>query len=118
MTEQNLNQTLKKRRQKKVTLLKIILPLLFWSLWGAVVYFLSPNNPLTIGLFFLFLTLGIFTLVKLLSHNLPFAIITTSLICLALLLRFFRLEDPFNLGLIALILVLSIVYLRAKRQLL
>ena len=114
MESQSLEQTLKKRRQRKITFFKIILPLFFWSLWGAIVYFLPPSNPLTIGLFFLLLTLGLFTFIKLLSHSLVFALAVASLICLTLLLRFFRLEDPLNLGLITLILILSIIYLRAK----
>ena len=117
MESQSLEQSIKKRRQRKITFLKIILPILFWGIWGLVVYFLSPNNPLTISLFFLFLALGLFTLIKLFSHSLIFTLLATFLICLALLLRFFRLEDPLNLSLITLILILSIIYLRAKRQL-
>jgi len=113
MESQSLEQTLKKRRQRKLTLFKIGLPFFFWGIWGAMVYFLPPSNQVTIGFFFLFLTLGLFTLIKLFSYNLLFTLTTTFLICLALLLRFFRLEDPLNLGLIALILVLSIVYLHS-----
>ncbi len=106
--------TVKKRRGRKITILKIILPVVFWSFVGAIVYFAAPESHFVIAGFFVLLAIALFTTTRLFTISLTFNLSATLLVILALILRYLKLGSPFNLTLIGLILILLFLYLRAK----
>ncbi|HUS52148.1 MAG TPA: hypothetical protein VMX77_01630 [Candidatus Bathyarchaeia archaeon] len=102
------------RKSRKNFLPTLLLAVLFWLLWGGLVYFRGPENNLLLIVFFCLLFLASFlTSALILASSRQGFIIALGIICF-LTLRFFQLGNILNLILMVGILISLNLYL-AKR---
>ncbi len=101
-------------KRRKNFLPALLLAVLFWLLWGGLVYFTAPTNYLLLITFYLLLFLAVF-----LTSGLVFAnsrqgfVVALGIICF-LLLRYHQLGNVLNIILLVGILISLSLYM-AKR---
>jgi len=101
-------------RRRKNFLPTLLLAILFWLVWGWLVYSFAPTDNVLLIAFFLLLFLASFLTLALIFANSRRGFITAlGLICF-LILRFYQLGNVLNLVLLGGILVTLNLYL-AKR---
>ena len=102
------------RKKRKNFLPTLLLAILFWLLWGGLVYFAAPTNyVLLITFSFLLFLASFLALALILANSRQGLIVALGIICF-LILRYFQLGNILNLILLAGILISLNLYL-AKR---
>ena len=108
--------TAAKIKRRKNFLPALILALIFWGLWGWLVYFFPPaNNPL-IFTFYLSLFLAVFLTSALVLANSKLGAVTATWSILFLIFRYFKIGNILNLSLLTIIFLLLGIYLFKSRH--
>jgi hypothetical protein len=85
------------RKKRKNFLPTLLLAILFWLLWGGLIYFTAPTNYLLLITFSLLLFLASFlTLALILANSRQGLIVALGIICF-LILRYYQLGNVLNI---------------------
>ncbi len=89
----------------------LILDLVLWSIFAGVVWLFSPEVQLGVGLFFSSLCLAILVLTFLLTYHKRRMILITVALMGLVILRFYRLDQWFNMGmLLGLVVTIELLF--------
>lgn len=102
------------RKSRKNFLPTLLLAILFWLLWGGLVYFRSPENNLLLAVFFCLLFLASFLTSALILANSRQGFIIALGIIFFLILRLFQLGNILNLILMVGVLISLNLYLASR----
>jgi len=102
--------TAAKIKRRKNFLPALIFALIFWGLWGWLVYSFSPANNLLILIFYLLLFLATFLTSSLIFANSKLGAIAALWLILFLIFRFFKIGNILNLSLLTVIFFLIGIY--------
>lgn len=92
----------------------LILAMIFWGLWGWVIYSLAPTNNLVLIAFYLLLFLAAFLTSALIFANSKIGAIIALLLVLILNFLYFKIGNILNLSLLTAIFLLLVIYLKSK----
>lgn len=98
-------------RKRKNFLATLLLAILFWSLWGWLVYFKTPAENFLLLAFYLLLFLAVFLTGALIFTNSRRGLLLSSLITLSLLFRYYQIGNLLNIALLAGIFIILGFYL-------
>jgi len=108
--------TAAKIKRRKNFLPALILALVFWGLWGWLIYSFPPANNLLIAAFSLLLFLATFLSGALIFANSKLGLITALWLILFLSFRYFKIGNVLNLSLLIIIFLLLGIYLFKSRH--
>jgi hypothetical protein len=97
-------------RRRKNFLPTLLLTIIFWLLWGGLVYLFAPTNNILLIAFFLLLFLACFLTLALILANSRRGFIAALGIISFLILRFYQLGNILNLILLGGILITLDLY--------
>ena len=98
-------------RKRKNFLATLLLAVLFWGVWGWLVYFKAPTENFLLLAFYVSLFLAVFFTSALIFANSRRGLLLASLIILSLLFRYYQIGNLLNIILLASIFVIFEIYL-------
>lgn len=99
-------------KKRKNFLPSLLLTILFWLLWGGLVYFKSPDNNFLLFCFFLLLFLAVFFTTALILANSRRGLFLALFVVLTLLFRLWQIGNLLNIVLLASIFIILEFYLK------